>query len=84
MIRTDALSDVGSARLLTWRQIDAAVDAVAAGLRGLDLPASDGAPARVAIALPNVPEFATAFFGTLRAGLAIAWAVVEALHDRGR
>jgi long-chain acyl-CoA synthetase len=54
---------------ITWRELDRTVDAVAASLRALDLPSSQGHPARVAIALPNVPEFAQAFFGTLRAGL---------------
>jgi long-chain acyl-CoA synthetase len=54
---------------ITWRQLDQSVDAVAAALRRLALPSSRGHPARVAIALPNVPEFAQAFFGTLRAGL---------------
>jgi long-chain acyl-CoA synthetase len=54
---------------LTWAELDARVDAVAASLRGLELPAAGGTPARVAIALPQVPAFAEAFFGTLRAGL---------------
>jgi long-chain acyl-CoA synthetase len=54
---------------VTWRDLDARIDSVAAALRGYELPGSDGAPARVAISLPNVPEFAEAFFGTLRAGL---------------
>ncbi|MBB5871468.1 long-chain acyl-CoA synthetase [Allocatelliglobosispora scoriae] len=56
-------------RVMTWGELDAAVDSVAAGLRGLGAPASDGQPARVAIALPNIPEFAIAFFAALRAGL---------------
>jgi long-chain acyl-CoA synthetase len=55
-------------RQLTWAELDREVDAVAAGLRALALPA-DAHPARVAIALPNVAEFAVALFGTLRAGL---------------
>lgn len=55
--------------VLSWADLDARVDAVAAGLQALKLPASDGAAARVAVALPNVPEFAAAFFGVLRAGL---------------
>ncbi len=54
---------------LTWAELDARVDAVATALRRLELTASGGAPARVAIALPQVPAFAEAFFGTLRAGL---------------
>jgi long-chain acyl-CoA synthetase len=55
-------------RTVSWQELDAAVDAVAGGLAALDL--RGGAhPARVAVALPNVPEFATVLFGVLRAGL---------------
>ncbi len=54
---------------VTWGELDAAVDAVAAALQGLNLPPSMGAPARVAVALPQTPEFAAVFFGALRAGL---------------
>ncbi|MGI5179132.1 AMP-binding protein [Dactylosporangium sp. CA-152071] len=57
------------ATLITWSELDRQVDAVAAHLAGLALPADDHGPARVAIALPNVPEFAAVFFGVLRAGL---------------
>jgi len=56
-------------RTLTWSELDSQVDSVAAGLRGLGAPDGDGYPARVAIALPNVPEYAVALFATLRAGL---------------
>ncbi|WP_239153359.1 AMP-binding protein [Virgisporangium aliadipatigenens] len=55
-------------RQLTWAELDREVDAVAAGLRALELPA-DAHPARVAVALPNVAEFAVALFAVLRAGL---------------
>ncbi|MET7421318.1 AMP-binding protein [Dactylosporangium sp. NPDC005555] len=55
--------------LITWSELDEQVDAVAAHLAGLGLPADERGPARVAVALPNVPEFAAVFFGTLRAGL---------------
>jgi long-chain acyl-CoA synthetase len=55
-------------RTLTWAELDQQVDAIAAGLAALDLPA-DRHPARVAIGLPNVPEFAAWLFGALRAGL---------------
>jgi long-chain acyl-CoA synthetase len=55
-------------RVITWGELDARVDAVAAALRRLDLPSNAGAGARVAVGLPNVPEFAYAFFGALRAG----------------
>lgn len=61
------ISDDGS--VVTWADLDARADAVAGALRALDLPASMGVPARVVIALGQVPEFAAVFFGTLRAGL---------------
>jgi long-chain acyl-CoA synthetase len=64
----DALALISHDFRLTWGELDARVDATAAGLRELDLPGGV-APARVAIALPNVTEFAVAFFATLRAGL---------------
>ena len=56
-------------RSVSWAELDAEVDATARALRALDLPESTGHPARVAIALPNVPDFAVAYFGVLRAGL---------------
>lgn len=71
-VRRSAARKPGAAALigaddfvLTWRELDDAVDALAEGLRGLGVAAG----ARVAIALPNVPEFAVTLFGTLRAGL---------------
>lgn len=54
---------------ITWAELDAHVESVASGLRGLGAPDSHKRPARVAIALPNVPEFAVALFAALRAGL---------------
>ncbi|MEH1012006.1 AMP-binding protein [Micromonospora sp. CPCC 206060] len=61
---------------LTWAEFDAAVDSVGHALRaavtpGGDVPPPDspGLPARVAIALPNTPDFAVAFLAVLRAGL---------------
>ncbi len=54
---------------VTWGELDSAVDAVARGLRALGLPDSQGRPARVVLAIPNVPQFAEAYFGVLRAGL---------------
>jgi long-chain acyl-CoA synthetase len=45
------------------------VDECARGLAALDLPHSGGHPARVAIALPNRPEYVAVLFGALRAGL---------------
>jgi long-chain acyl-CoA synthetase len=55
--------------VLTWAELDRQVDAAAAGLAALALPADGRGRPRVAIALPNVPEFAAVFFGVLRAGL---------------
>jgi long-chain acyl-CoA synthetase len=49
--------------VLTWSELDAQVDAVAADLARI----AGGAP--VAIALPNGSQFAIAYFATLRAGL---------------
>nr|WP_245730496.1 AMP-binding protein [Micromonospora pallida] len=57
---------------LTWSELDTAVDGVARAL-GRAVPATDpdsGAPpARVAVALPNCPDFVLGFLGALRAGL---------------
>jgi long-chain acyl-CoA synthetase len=55
-------------RTISWSELDASVDRVAAAL-GAQVPTVDGHPARVAIALANSPDFAVAFFATLRAGL---------------
>jgi long-chain acyl-CoA synthetase len=60
-------------RQLTWGELENQVNAVAAALRelvGTGAPGDAVAP-RVAIALPNVPEFAAAYFGALRAGLVV-------------
>jgi long-chain acyl-CoA synthetase len=66
---TDKPALIWQDRTVTWGELDAEVDATARALRALDLPDSQGHPARVAIALPNVPDFAVAYFGALRAGL---------------
>lgn len=58
----------GGDTVVRWRDVDERVERVAAGLRRLGLPPSQGAPARVALVLPNRPEFAYAYFGALRAG----------------
>ncbi len=50
---------------LTWAQVEAGVDAAAAGLTGLGLVPGD----RVGIALGNTLDFPMAYFGVLRAGL---------------
>jgi long-chain acyl-CoA synthetase len=54
---------------ITWGELDARVDEVAGRIAGLELPDSDGHPARIALALGNTPEFVAALFGMLRAGL---------------
>ena len=58
-------------RAITWAELDARVDRLARGLRARDLPDSMGHPARVAIALPNIPGFVAAFYAVLRAGLVV-------------
>ncbi len=49
----------------TWGELDARVDACAAGLRALGLEEGD----RVALQLPNTLDFPVVYFGVLRAGL---------------
>lgn len=51
-------------RALSYRQLDEAVNRFAAGLQGLGVKQGD----RVAIVMPNCPQFVIAFYGTLRAG----------------
>src|SRR4051794_33056993 len=52
-----------------WSWLDQQVDRVAGGLARLAGTGDGAHPPRVALALTNVPEFAVAFFGVLRAGL---------------
>lgn len=55
---------------LSWSELDAAVDAAASGLSAVAPPTDPGGtPPRVAIALPNTPDFVIAWLGALRAGL---------------
>ncbi|WP_444949005.1 AMP-binding protein [Micromonospora ureilytica] len=55
---------------LSWSELDAAVDAAARGLSAAAPPTDPGGtPPRVAIALPNTPDFVIAWLGALRAGL---------------
>ncbi|MCF6508568.1 long-chain fatty acid--CoA ligase [Blastococcus sp. MG754426] len=49
---------------VTYAQLDAASDRLAAGLRARGLAPGD----RVALQLPNVPQFVIAYFGILKAG----------------
>ncbi|WP_206313519.1 AMP-binding protein [Streptomyces coryli] len=51
-------------RRIRYRALQRAADRFAAGLRRLGVEPGD----RVALVLPNCPQFAVAFFGTLRAG----------------
>ncbi|MGH3658479.1 MAG: AMP-binding protein, partial [Micromonosporaceae bacterium] len=50
---------------ITWRELDASVDAIARGLATLGHAPGD----RVAVALGNTPDFVRTYFGILRAGL---------------
>lgn len=59
-----ALVDAATGGVLTWAQTDNAVHAYAAQLAESGLEPGD----RVAIALPNGPEFCVALFAVLRAG----------------
>src|SRR2546422_3644425 len=51
-------------KTLTYRDLDAAVDRFAAGLRTIGVRAGD----RVSLLLPNTPHYMVAFFAVLRAG----------------
>lgn len=59
-----ALVDAATGRTLTWAQTNHAVNDYAARLAEAGLEAGD----RVAVALPNGPEFCVALFAVLRAG----------------
>ena len=63
--RGDGTAFVHRGTATTWSQVDAAVDAAAAGLRALGLVAGD----RVGVQLGNTLDFPIAYFGALRAGL---------------
>ena len=52
---------------LTWGDIGRLVDRFAAGLQALGVKKGD----RVAIMLPNCPQFVIAFYGTLKAGAVV-------------
>ena len=51
----------------TYGELDEQSDRFAAGLREADLDAGDV----VALQLPNVPHFLTAYFGALKAGMVV-------------
>src|SRR4051794_28185073 len=52
---------------LTYRELNAAADRVAAGLHGLGIRAGE----HVALSCPNVPWFPIAYFGILKAGAVV-------------
>ncbi|WP_082377424.1 AMP-binding protein [Micromonospora sp. NRRL B-16802] len=55
---------------INWSELDVAVTAAAHGLAAVAPPTEPGGtPPRVAIALPNTPDFVIGLLGTLRAGL---------------
>ncbi|MEV6814067.1 AMP-binding protein [Micromonospora sp. NPDC051296] len=57
-------------RAITWSELDETVTQVARALAREAPPAdATGRPARVAMALPNSPEFVVSLLGALRAGL---------------
>ncbi len=65
--RPDRPALLGNHGSTSWGELDAAVDRMAAALRGLGLTPGD----RVALVLGNVVEFPIAYFGALRAGLVV-------------
>ena len=66
--RPDATALVHDGARTTWSDLDAAVDAAAASLVSeLGLTTGD----RVALCLSNTPDFVTAYFATLRAGMVV-------------
>ncbi len=55
---------IHNGRRMTYAQLNAAANRLAAGLSRLEVRAGD----KVALMLPNVPEFVTAYFGILKLG----------------
>lgn len=60
----EAPAIINSQRTVVWGELERLVRAFAGGLRARGIGAGD----RVAIVTHNIPEFAIAYFGTLRAG----------------
>ena len=54
-------------RRYAYRELDALAEGLAAGLAGLGVSMGD----RVALLLPNCPEFAVAYFGVVKAGATV-------------
>ena len=61
----DKTALVSGKRVLTWSELDQAVDRLATGLTARGLTAGD----RIGLLLPNDVEFVTSYFAILRAGL---------------
>jgi long-chain acyl-CoA synthetase len=55
---------VAHGRAITYRELDEAINRMANGLRDLGVGSGD----RVALLLPNSPQFVIAYFGAMRAG----------------
>jgi fatty-acyl-CoA synthase len=73
--RREAL--VSDTTRITFAELDRRVEGLARGLAGLDLARGD----RLAVILPNSPEFVYAFFAAARAGLVII--PINPLYRRG-
>src|SRR5262245_36861429 len=65
--RPDEVAVRLDARALRYRELDRAARGIASRLRERGLAPGD----RVALMIPNVPEFTIAYFGTLYAGCAL-------------
>jgi long-chain acyl-CoA synthetase len=63
----DKIAVIGGGRRMTYAELDAAADRFAAGLLRKGIVAGDA----VALQLPNVPQFAIAYFGILKAGAVV-------------
>jgi long-chain acyl-CoA synthetase len=63
----DRAATVFHGRKLTYRQLRLKIEAFAAGLHALGIRPGE----RIAIMLPNVPQFVIAFYGALRAGAVV-------------
>jgi long-chain acyl-CoA synthetase len=64
-------------KAMTYRELDLAVDKFATALNDLGVKKSD----KVALFLPNVPQFPITYYGTIRVG-AVATAVIPLFKER--
>jgi long-chain acyl-CoA synthetase len=60
----DAACTIFKGRVVTYREMNALADRMAAGLAGMGVKKGD----RIGIFMPNTPQFVIAFFGILKAG----------------